>query len=154
MKNKVFIFKIFVDEEIYRVIEIKGTSSLIDFAEIIVESFHFDMNHAFGFYSNINNLYKSDEVYELFADEDSYEKEDHVKGVKKTAIESVFTKGKEMIFLFDYGDEWNFLVRCEDLVDVVSGAKYPTITKTVGESPDQYEPEENEDDEYDEDYKE
>ena len=138
MKNKVFTFKALLDKEIYRVIEIKGNKSLYDFAAIILKSFDFDMDHAFGFFNNLKNIYKSDEVYELFSDELRSEFKQDSKGVNGVIVADVFELKKKMAFLFDYGDEWIFLVECKKISEALPKTKYPRIIDKVGDAPEQY----------------
>lgn len=56
------------------------------------------MDHAFGFYNNVEDLYRSDEIYELFADMCDSEPNEKAQGVKKTKIHSVFEPKKKMYF--------------------------------------------------------
>ena len=43
-----------------------------------------------------------------------------------------------MLFLFDYGDDWMFLVECKDLLDPTIKVKYPKVIEMVGKAPEQY----------------
>ncbi len=136
MKDKIFTFKVYFEEKVYRVIEIPGEKSLYDLAEAIVKAFGFNFDHAFGFYNNIENLYESDEVYELFVD--MGQSEPGKKGVKDEDVCDVFELHKQMIFLFDYGDDWMFLVECKAISDRVSKVRYPKVAQKVGKAPEQY----------------
>ncbi len=120
----------------YRTLTIPEGSTLYSLAEAIVDSFDFDFDHAFGFYDNIKRWTESREGYELFTDigEDS-----EFKSVKRTKINKVFDKiKKKMLFLFDYGDEWHFIVEFKGVESPKEDAKYPLIVKSVGEAPPQY----------------
>jgi len=136
MKDKIFTLKVYSDEKVYRVIEIPGEKSLYDLAEAIVKAFGFNFDHAFGFYNNIENLYESDEVYELFVD--MGQSEPGKKGVKDEDVCNVFELNKQMIFLFDYGDDWMFLVECNGISDRVPKVRYPKVVQRVGKAPEQY----------------
>ncbi|MEM4310914.1 MAG: hypothetical protein QXX95_00800 [Nitrososphaerales archaeon] len=49
-----------------------------------------------------------------------------------------------MLFLFDYGDEWHFIVKLKKIEADKKEVNYPLIVKSVGEAPPQYEmPEED-----------
>ena len=155
MKNQIYTFKVHLHKDLYRIIEIRGNKSLYNLADIIIQSFDFDMDHAFGFYDKVRNAKES---YELFADSEFINHtvnllDDFIelgKSVKKTLISSVFTEKKKMEFLFDYGDEWIFYVQCQKISDPEPKIKYPRIIKSVGESPEQYP--EYDDDAYDYDF--
>jgi hypothetical protein len=120
----------------FRVLAIPGDFTLYSFAEAIVDSFHFDFDHPFGFYDNIKRWPRSSEGYELFAD---IEKGSQFKGVKITRAHKVFDKiGKKMLFLFDYGDEWHFIVELKGIELPKEGEQYPSVVKSGGGVPLQY----------------
>ena len=65
--------------------------------------------------------------------------ESKFKSVKRTKINEVFDKiKKKMLFLFDYGDEWHFIVELKRIESPEEDAKYPLVAKSVGEAPPQY----------------
>lgn len=121
----------------YRTLAILERSTLYSLAEAIVNSFDFDFDHAFGFYDNIKRWIESEEGYELFVD---IGEESEFNGVKKTRISKVFNEiKKKMLFLFDYGDEWHFIVELKGIESPKEDAKYPLVVETAGEAPPQYE---------------
>jgi hypothetical protein len=136
MNKKIYTLKTSLNKKIFRTLEIRGDSTLYKLANAIIKSFNFDMDHAFGFYDNIKKPYHSDETYELFVDMDESRKNE--KGVKKTILSDVFTKNKKMAFVFDYGDEWIFLVECKDITDPIEKTRYPRVIEKVGQPPAQY----------------
>ena len=139
MKNTIFTFKVSLKKDLYRIIEIKGNSPLSKLAEAITDSFDFDMDHAYGFYNNLKDPYTSTEAYTVFADmTDELDADENEKSVQNAVISDVFETKKKMIFLFDYGDEWLFLVECQELSPSLEKIKYPRVTKEVGKAPVQY----------------
>jgi len=133
----IYTFKVSLDEDLYRIIEIKAGDTLFDLAAIILKSYNFDMDHMFGFYNNLKNPYKSDEIYELL-DEVDFLMNENTKELRNTSIEEVFKSKKKMLFLFDYGDEWRFLVERIKTTDPKPRMKYPKIIEKVGRAPKQY----------------
>lgn len=124
----------------HRKVGILGSQNLYNLAEIIIKSFDFDFDHCFGFFNNIKDPYKSNlnKSYELFTDIPNVEKTGS-KSVKKTKIYQAWKKeGEKMMLLFDYGDDWNFLLRLEEIKDVNLKKSYPVILEKIGESPEQY----------------
>lgn len=120
----------------YRTLAIPEEFTLYSLAEAIVDSFNFDFDHAFGFYNNIKRWIVSDEGYELFAD---IGEESEFNGVKRTKVNEVFNEtNKKMLFLFDYGDEWHFIVELKGIEASKEDAKYPLVVESVGEAPPQY----------------
>lgn len=207
----------------YRVLAVPADLSLYDLALEINESFAFDFDHAFGFFDNLKNPWRSGEQYELFNDgeledegemvlaelegelEELTEEEmaqvdalaelppDEAKkkliemslkdvppedraaaqfflegmvdelldealgiedgstpqGVKSVAVSQAFEKGKKLLYLFDYGDEWRFIVECKK-IEETDGGKYPRVLESKGEAPEQY-PDYDDKDDFDED---
>lgn len=142
-KENIYTIRAALDKKTHRDIAVRGEQTLSKLAEAIVESYDFDFDHAYGFYNNINDLYASTEQYELFADMGEAETPD-IKGVKKTKIQDVFQKGHKMLFLFDYGDEWLFLLECLDVKPSESGGRLPIVVGRLGDAPEQY-PDEDDD---------
>jgi len=61
------------------------------------------------------------------------------KSVKRTKINRVFDKlGKRTLFLFDYGDQWHFLVELKGIKFKEEDKDCPLIVESVGKAPPQY----------------
>jgi len=119
------------------VIAISGSINLYGLAEHIIDTVGFDFDHAFGFYDNHKNPYKSKELYTLFADMEDVE-DDGEPSVNRTFIEEVFKKGKRMLFLFDYGDEWHFDISCTNVEPAETKRKIRKVLSESGQAPVQY----------------
>ena len=129
------------DKKNYKILEVPSNMTLYKFAEVIVKSFGFYFDHAFGFYTNIKDPYKSEEMYELFTDIEDVEHTPNAKGVKKFYfVSDLFEKNTQMLFLFDYGDSWHFILELlDDTEKVYSVPKnYYKIYESYGENPEQY----------------
>jgi hypothetical protein len=114
-----------------------GEWTLYEFAEfIILKAVEFDFDHAFEFCDNYKNPLKSKERYTLFADMEDCEEED--PGVKGTFVSQVFTAGKRMAFLFDYGDDWRFAVTCTAVRESKGKRRSRKVIMTMGKRPEQY----------------
>ena len=131
------IFHVRLWPKVYRDIEIESSKSLYDLAAAIVRAFDFNLDHAFGFFSNLDGyIFDSPVRYELFADLDG---DSESRSVKRTTVTQAFPElGSKMQFLFDYGDSWQFQVEVIGLGEKVPKARYPKILKTVGKAPPQY----------------
>ncbi len=106
-------------------------------AESILDSVGFDMDHAFCFHDNLKNPYRSKEEYTLFADMGEDAKEGDT-GVRSTPLSRVFRPRKKMLFRFDYGDDWQFLVTCVKEEETKSQFRKPKILDKTGTPPEQY----------------
>jgi hypothetical protein len=114
-----------------------GEWTLYEFAEfIILKAVEFDFDHAFEFCDNFKNPYQSKERYTLFADMEDGGEED--AGVKGTLVSQVFTPGKRMAFLFDYGDDWRFAVTCTAVRESTGKRRSRKVVMVLGERPEQY----------------
>jgi hypothetical protein len=137
-ESETLVFRASLRPKIYRDIEIAGTGSLYTLAQAIVRSFDFHFDHAFGFYSKLKgNVYDSSVRYELFVD--IGEGEGDAGSVKRTRVIKAFPSvGTKMRFLFDYGDEWEFLVELVKQKPKEPKVKLPRLLISTGKAPAQY----------------
>jgi hypothetical protein len=125
----------------YRIIAILGRSTLYTLAWAITRAFNFDFDHLFGFYSSIHNYSHSNEWYEYYLDTgDEPPDAEYTTDVKKAKVSEVFDSvGKEMLFHYDFGDDWRFLVEFMGKEPREEGKRYPAVIERVGKGPRQYE---------------
>jgi len=137
-ETETFVFRASLKPKIYRDFEISAASSLHALAQAIIRFFDFDFDHAFGFYSKLKGtIYDSPVRYELFVD--MGESESDARSVKRTrVIEAFRTVGTKMRFLFDYGDEWVFLVELVSRKRKEPKVKLPRLLSSIGKAPVQY----------------
>ncbi|MBN1967769.1 MAG: hypothetical protein JXR48_02105 [Candidatus Delongbacteria bacterium] len=152
--NTVFQFKVAVcdwdlkfNKNPYRIFEMSADATLGELADSILDLFEFDCDHLYGFYDFIKNRRNSRERYEL----EPYDRE--TLSVKSVFLNDVFRVGKKMLFLYDYGDQWKFMVKLEksramidDDSDLFEDYGDYNLLKSVGESPEQYRNYEEEED--------
>jgi hypothetical protein len=135
----IFQFRATLGTGLWRDFDIDGSDTLENLAGAILTAYEFDCDHCYGFYSKLKgNKSKSDEIYELFVDQEEGSCNENAKGVQETIIEAVFSPKKRMLFLFDYGDNWEFLLTCNGIVKPESGTQYPRFRGGKGEAPEQY----------------
>lgn len=127
-----------LEPKIYRDLEIGDASTLYSLAEAIVMSFDFDFDHAFGFYSGLKgNILASPIRYESFANGDGGD--GVARSVKRTRVGDAFPLvGKKMSFVFDFGDEWVFLVELVKRKPKEPKVKLPRLLVVAGKAPAQY----------------
>ncbi|MFA5294411.1 MAG: hypothetical protein WC382_02720 [Methanoregulaceae archaeon] len=154
--GRIFVFKV-VQSNVYgmirgfpyRVLAIPGSDTLYSFGLAILDSFGFEFDHPFGFYNNLKRYYQSTVAYELFADdpESRFGIPEGVRGVKKTRLNQVFGSiGQKMLFLFDYGDGWHFLVTLKGAEPAQPKTIYPVLVKSVGDARPQYDDDDEDED--------
>lgn len=147
LKGKVYVFDIWIKDEEkaphkpLRKICILGSRTLYNFARVITKAFGFYFDHPFGFYSNMVSINDSSAGYELFVDIGEEPLTPHFKGVKKTKVSKAFSNiGTKMLFLFDYGDEWHFIVELKEIRDSLTNESLPAVLGSIGKAPMQYPP--------------
>ena len=120
----------------YRVIVIPENASLYDLGHAILSAFRFDRDHLFGFYDNLHCYDDAREGYELSSGAGFGGRH---PGVKRAKIATVFPEPKKkMLFVYDYGDEWRFIVQSKGKALPVDGVKYPVVIESCGDNPEQY----------------
>lgn len=115
----------------------RESDTLEDLAETILKSVKFDIDHCFGFYDKLGGRGVTKEEYTLFADIGE-ESNPGDRGVQTTALLDVFSPGKKLIFLFDYGADWRFGVICKSIEKTTSKFRKPKILHPTGKPPIQY----------------
>ena len=129
--------------DVIRWVAVSGNKNLVLLAQVILEAFDFDCDHCFGFYGNIDKHpgREQTEVYEAFVDADVEPTNDCAKSVERTKISTVFREvGKKMMFMFDYGQDWRFVVELKEKRDSGPDEKLPGVLKSAGKAPLQYPP--------------
>lgn len=127
-------------DNIFRVIECRGETSLYELGKLILHAFNFHFNHFFGFYNSIRDpLNTSSETYTLFYDiEDGVDYKPWEKSVKLSNVDNVFFPGKKFHFQYDDCYTWEFVVECLKIYAPAYGKTYPCISQVVGAAPEQY----------------
>jgi hypothetical protein len=83
------------------------------------------------------DIYRSPTRYELFVD--IGEGEGDARSVKRTRVAEAFqTVGAKMRFLFDYGDEWVFLIKLVGRKPKEPKVRLPRLLLAAGKAPAQY----------------
>jgi len=142
MQTLIFKTQFLQAKKIQREIEVPADFSLYDLASAIVAAYSFNFDHAFGFFRKVTGSwdFKGIERYELFADLEDQGIESVDSGsVRKTKVSQVWKNPKDqMLFLFDYGDEWRWIITLRSFGELQSKIEYPRMLSAKGESPKQY----------------
>src|SRR3954453_16954694 len=123
---------------ILRESQIVSDKRLVALAHALVRAFDFQFDHAFGFYSVLTGreVLRAQPKYEVFAD---MGERDDSGSVKRTRVAEAFPMvGHTMLFLFDYGDDWRFVVEVIGRGEKEPKGRYPRGLKKQGASPEQY----------------
>lgn len=123
-------------EKPHRVLSIPMKQTLSMFAKEILDSFDFELDHQYGYFDNIDNWVKSTEIY-IMEEDPSFPAAGFVTQVR---VGEVFTTpNKKMMFLFDYGDEWRFIIELIRIENPSGKVKLAAkVLEKEGDPPPQY----------------
>ncbi|MEX1027879.1 MAG: plasmid pRiA4b ORF-3 family protein [Candidatus Paceibacterota bacterium] len=128
---------------VWRRLVAPAETTLEEVADILLDAFGFDDDHAYQFEfrdrhgREVNAVHPSIRDAEAFADE-----------IRLGDLP--LGEGDAMTFLFDFGDSWLFKVLIEEVSEPTSRRSRPEITERSGTPPKQYDYDED-DDEYEDD---
>ena len=115
----------------WRRIEIPGELSLESLAAAILNAFDFDNDHLYHFEYRDQRGQKIEIVCPQINDASQWADE--------VAIQDLpLAEGSTMIFVFDYGDNWQFTLKLESVTEVDPKLKGPKVIQRSGKSPVQY----------------
>ena len=124
---------------------IRGNSDLDELANMITSAFDFDFDHLYDFSDTVKRNKK--EEYGIAHEGNMTIGSSYTHNI---IVAQVFKEKKKMLFLFDYGDMWHFMIKCIEIRNPKKGENiFPYAYNIKGEAPEQY-PEYNKDeDEFD-----
>ncbi|MFQ6052150.1 MAG: plasmid pRiA4b ORF-3 family protein [Candidatus Hydrothermarchaeota archaeon] len=125
-----FIFKVSVGKGIWRKIAISGECTLEDLHVAIQDAFHFDFDHLYAFFMD-GEPWSYDAIYALGCEEGPYVDEIRIG-------EMELSVGEQFLYLFDFGDEWDFEVRLVEIKKEYPKPSKPKVVESKGEAPEQY----------------
>ena len=125
-----FEFKVSLSGKCYRVIRCLPTHTFEDLHLAIQKAFEFDNDHLYSFYLD-GKKYSNYSVNSPFSEEPPFTDETCL------GDERLLHK-QRILYLFDYGDCWEFNIILDIKYDGNVTFEKPEIIKTVGEAPEQY----------------
>jgi hypothetical protein len=153
MKTFIFKLKLNYDKRVWRKIEVLGNHTLDDLHMAIQEAYSFDADHLYSYFMSGKAWDSSDYEYyhPLAAPQTPIDKRMRTMMAKirgtypekrlaatKVRIQSLNLEPKQkFLYLFDYGDEWQFEVEFIKM-GILENTSYPRIIDSRGESPEQY----------------
>lgn len=135
---KTFVLSISLYTGCYRHIKISSDATLFDLHEFILKIFDFADDHLHAFFMN-NRAWDSSMAYYSYTENNSSRLTTDYR-LRDFGLE----KGSKFLYIFDFGDEWRFNIKVLRIEE--EEIKKPILIKSVGDSPEQYQY----DDEYEE----
>ncbi len=161
--NTIYLFKVSLavdsinlksdEEEIWRVIALRGTNTLVDFHKAIFKAFNREDEHLWSFffgkpYKPKTRTFVSDFEFQLQVEE--YEARNYERASMMKVQDLPLPKNKKFTYEFDYGDEWWHEIKFIGVEEAEPKCRYPKVVEKHGDSPPQY-PDWEEDDEEEDD---
>jgi hypothetical protein len=134
-----YTFKAMLDKSTWRKIKLSHQHTLEDLHLSIQDAFHFDNDHLYSFFMD-GKRYSEDAYHSSFSEDGPYADEAIIS-------ELGLYVGQKILYLFDYGDSWEFIIQLATIEENEEELKEPQITEIKGEAPPQYGFEDDFDDE-------
>jgi len=125
-----YIFKVTLNKDLWRRIKISSDDTLLELHEAIQRAFNFDDDHLYAFF--MDGKPWSEERFVAPEDEEG----PYVDEIRIGEL-GLFI-GQKIMYLFDYGDEWRFSVKLEQITNEEHEIIRSEIIKRKGENPKQY----------------
>ncbi|QAA33560.1 IS1096 element passenger TnpR family protein [Clostridium manihotivorum] len=130
VKQGIYTFKVYIAKNIWVKMQLDGKHTLDDLHDCIQDAFDFDNDHMYSFFMD-GRPWSHDKF--TCPQEDEGPHADEVK------IEELSLTDKQtFVYLFDYGDEWTFLVEVYSIEEADSRLLRPQVIETKGKPPKQY----------------
>lgn len=133
MTTYIFKVKLKYNKRTYREIEILANQTLDDLHYAIFDAFDFEEMHLYSFFMS-GKVWDNNSEYCLPNPEMRMG-----KSSKNVKIQNLDLEPRQkFLYLFDYGDSWEFEVEFLGNEEAKKGIKYPRVIKKSGDSPEQY----------------
>lgn len=129
-QDGLFVFKVILDKDTWRTIYIPAQSTLDDLGDGILEAYRFDDDHLYRYIYTTRFGTKVEIVHPYL---------ERGLATNKVRIGDLPVQpGFEMTFNYDFGDNWYFLLKLEQINPPNPQASRYRVGKKQGKSPEQY----------------
>lgn len=125
-----YLFKVTVATGVWRKIELSHKHTLLDLHDAIQSAFGFDDDHLYSFFMDAKRYSRN--VFES----PNCENGPYVDELSIGELE--LHEGQRILYLFDYGDSWEFNVVLEKIDSSRKLPRTPKIVEKKGKAPEQY----------------
>ena len=139
-----------VAEDAWRDIELAANQTMADFGNAIPLAFDFDLDHLWSFFLS-GKRWDTASAYALIP-KGALNSDEVEKAADEHLLRDVRFPRKPFLYLFDFGDDWQFQIKLIERSNTVSaGPPFPRLVASFGPAPEQYPTEEDWDDDDEED---
>jgi hypothetical protein len=125
-----YVLKVALEKQLYRTIAIGASSTLDDLHLAIQDAFRFDNDHLYAFFMDGEPW--SDERF----NDPRFEESPFADEVKLGELD--LYAGKRFLYLFDFGDNWQFWITVLETDPAAPEPKSPKVVDKLGKNPKQY----------------
>ena len=126
----VYEFKVSVMSGCYRYIQCSGDNTFHNLHMAIQNAFEFDNDHLYAFFPS-GRKRRQNAIKHPYMDEPPFADLVYIS-------EAGLYVNQEILYLFDFGDNWHFYVKLLSIKTRNPDQEYPFVSKSVGEPPNQY----------------
>ncbi len=128
--GNVYIFKVSYSRNIWRRIKISSVHSLHHLHEAIQDAFEFDNDHSYAFFMD-GRPWSQNAYWDRNAGDSPF-------ADRATVGKLELVNGQKILYLFDFGDEWMFTVRVDEILYSDVPPVRPVVVEKKGDAPVQY----------------
>jgi len=131
-KKGTYILKVSLDKNLWRIVKLSHKTTFHEFHLIIQQAFDFDNDHMYAFYTGTS--YRNGKEFYCanpLGESEEYDDDLAIEGAE-------IYKGQQFIYLFDFGDMWEFKIQVMDFIENEETDLLPKIIESKGKSPQQY----------------
>jgi hypothetical protein len=125
-----YLFRVSLGKGTWRKVLTSASHTLEDLHHAIQRAFEFDDDHLYAFF--LGRFRDDDSTYYCPRYEEGYSTAEVKIG------ELGLRQGQVFTYLFDFGDEWIFKIKLEEIRNTDLKFPYPRIVESKGEAPQQY----------------
>lgn len=129
-KSGTYVFTVSYTASIWRKIAIDAEHTMEDLHQVVQRAFQFNDDHLYSFFLD-SKKWSHRSVNAPFCDEGPYADEVLIGDLG-------LARGQTFLYLFDYGDEWTFDIRLDEIRCDEGHIPKPRIVEERGEAPKQY----------------
>jgi len=129
--NGTYEFKVAYGKNCWRCIRLSSHFTLYDLHEAIQKAFAFEDDHMYAFFMDGKKWSSNRAFYSPDAEETLVVTEARLGDLELSV-------GQKFIYLFDFGDEWEFAVTVKEIQPIDTHLEEPQVIASKGKSPEQY----------------
>ena len=125
-----YIFKVSLDKNIWRKIKLSSSHTLHQLHEVIQDAFDFFGDHLYAFFMD-GKAWSKDVYWDPRGDDSPFADEAKIGRIG-------LAPWKRFMYLYDYGYEWRFDVRLEEILNSPTPPSEAAVIEVYGDAPSQY----------------